>query len=73
MPKENFRMGKGWRGEGPLAVAEADQALVERKGPTLLLGLACLRALPETPRAATIAEIYFCICSNPSPTVPKLR
>jgi tetratricopeptide (TPR) repeat protein len=50
MPKENFRMGKGWRGEGPLAVAEADQALVERKGPTLLLGLACLRALPETPR-----------------------
>ena len=49
-------LGKGLARRGASGcVAEAGQAL---------WGLACLRALPETPGAATISEIYFGICSR---------
>ena len=48
-------LGKGLaRREVFGCVASAGQALVGRKGPTPFLGLACLRALPETLGAATI-------------------
>jgi hypothetical protein len=48
MPKE---ISKGLVRRGVCGgVASAGQALVGRKGPTPFWGLACLRALPETPR-----------------------
>jgi hypothetical protein len=47
--KELLGKGLAWRGVSG-CVASAGQALVGRKGRTPFLGLACLRALPETPR-----------------------